>query len=436
MGRNPLRKARRLRGVGCWVLGVGHWDQELGNPKSSTPRTQHPTLHRAAVLLLAGLALLTGCQPAADERPDTFVNLVTVQSGPRVQADELDGAILRQPGNVALLTRRAQLRLAAGQATPALRDLAAALALDDADGALYFLQARALRALGRLPAALAAARQAAAHGFSGPELALLEGETHLAARNYPAALDQLDRTLRLDPDQPAALFYKGLAYAGAADTATAVQYLLEAQRLDPRQPEILHQLAFLLNAWQEPLEAARYARLGLRLAPTSGLLHYDYGRHLQLAAAQQRLQTARQYHYYGRLAPAPLPDSARWYYDRALVLDSTVYRADYHLALAATARGERPATVVPHLARALRFNPRLPGARALLAETLEAQHRLPEALAQYRLLVTENPGNQHWTFKVWKVGEQMQSLLPDSLRTQPRYYYRKKPLNNPAGLGG
>ena len=278
--------------------------------------------------------------------------------------------------------------------------MAAALALDEADPALYFLQARAYRALGQLPAALAAARKAADAGFTGPELPLLVGETHLAARHYAAALDNLDRTLRLDPDQPAALFYKGLAAAASGDTAVAVKYLQDALARDPREPEILHQLAFLLNAWRIPADAARYAALGLRLDSASGPLRYDYGRQLELQGQ---------------------PDSARWYYRRALVLDSTVYRADYRLGLAA-AKERRPQAVVQHLARALRRNPRLPQARALLADALETQNRLPEALAQYRLLTAENPGNSHWTFKLWKLNERVQALLPDSLRPAPRYY--------------
>ena len=353
--------------------------------------------------VLLGSLVLPACQTTPAERPDTLVDLATVQSGPRVQADELNGAIAREPRNTALLARRATLRLAAGQPRAALSDVVAALQIDDADASLYFLQARAFRALGQLPDALAAARQAADRGFTGPELPLLVGETHLAARNYPAALDNLDRTLRLDPDQPAALFYKGLAYAATADTSTAVQYLQDALARNPREPEILHQLAFLLNAWRIPADAARYATLGLRLDTASGLLHYDYGRQLELQGQ---------------------PDSALWYYRRALVLDTTVYRADYRLGLAA-AKARRPAAIIQHLTRALRRNPRLPQARALLAEALETQNRLPEALAQYRLLVAENPGNPHWTFRVWKMGGKVQALLPDSLRPVPRNYYRR-----------
>jgi tetratricopeptide (TPR) repeat protein len=353
--------------------------------------------------LLLFLPLLAACQGAPTERPDTLVDLSTVQSGPRVQADELDGAIRQQPENTGLLARRASLRLAAGQPTAALRDVDAALKIDDAAGELYFLQARALRALGRLPQALAAARRAAENGFNSPELPLLEGETHLAARQYDAALESLDRTLRLDPDQPAALFYKGLAYAATADTAQALDYLQAARARDPRQPEILHQLAFLLNAYRLPDEAGHYASQGLRIDSTSGALAYDYGRQLELL---------------GR------PDSALRYYRRALRLDTTVYRADYRLALAAGAHGQRPAAIIPHLQRALRQNPRLPQARQLLAEALEAQHRLPEALVQFRLLVAENPGNQHWTYKVWKTGEAVRALMPDSLRTAPVYYRR------------
>ncbi|GAC1379565.1 MAG: hypothetical protein NVS3B25_06290 [Hymenobacter sp.] len=345
---------------------------------------------------------IAACQAAPEEHPDTLVDLATVQSGPRVQADELNGAIVREPRNTALLARRAALRLAAGQPRAALADVAAALEIDETDGRLYFLQARAFRAQGQLNEALSAARQAAALGFTGPELPLLVGETHLAARNYPAALDNLDRTLRLDPDQPAALFYKGLAYAALADTSTAMQYLQDALARDPREPEILHQLAFLSNAWRIPADAARYAAQGMRLDTASGLLRYDYGRQLELR---------------GQL------DSARWYYRRALALDTTVYRADYRLGLAA-AKEHRPPAVIGHLTRALRRNPRLPQARALLAEALEAQNRLPEALAQYRFLVAENPGNPHWTFKAWKLAERLNQQLPDSLRSAPRDYYR------------
>jgi tetratricopeptide (TPR) repeat protein len=359
------------------------------------------------------LLVLAACQAAPAEHPETLVNLATVQSGPRVQADELDGAIRQQPDNTGLLARRATLRLAAGQPSAALRDIATALEIDDADGELYFLQARALRALGRLTQALAAARQAAANGFNSPELPLLEGETHLAARQYDAALESLDRTLRLDPDQPAALFYKGLAYAATADTTQALEYLHAALARDPRQSEILHQLAFLLNAYHQPAEAVLYAKQGLRLDSTSGALAYDYGRQLELL---------------GR------PDSALHYYRRALRLDTTQYRADYRLALAAGAHGQRPATLIPHLQRALRRNPRLPQARAMLAEALEAKHRLPEAFAQFRLLVAENPGNQHWTYKVWKTGELVRAALPDSLRPATSYYRRAAAAPAPVTL--
>ncbi|WP_460499720.1 hypothetical protein, partial [Hymenobacter agri] len=74
-------------------------------------------------------------------------------------------------------------------------------------------------------------------------------------------------------------------------------------------------------------------------------------------------------------------------------------------------------------------NPRLPEARALLAEAYEEQHRLPEALTQYRLLVAENPGNQHWTFKAWKLAD---ATLPDSLRRRARPFLRR--AARPVGL--
>jgi tetratricopeptide (TPR) repeat protein len=73
---------------------------------------------------------------------------------------------------------------------------------------------------------------------------------------------------------------------------------------------------------------------------------------------------------------------------------------------------------IPHLQRAVRRAPRLPDARQMLAESYESLGRNAEALAQYRLLVTENPGNRHWTFKVWKAGEKARQLHTDTFRRQ------------------
>ncbi|SHJ53806.1 TPR repeat-containing protein [Hymenobacter daecheongensis DSM 21074] len=340
-------------------------------------------LPRPALLFLPLAALLAACSGGTPtEQAARMVNLQTVQSGPHIQAQELDGAIRRQPGNAGLYARRAVFRLDAGQTAAALQDINRALELDDAPGEYYFTKARALRTQGRLQATLAAAQEASKNGFSSPELNLLVGETNLAAHNYQAALDHLDRTLQQEPDHAAALFYKGIAYVALADTAQALDYLRASLSRDPRQPEILHQLAFLSNAYRLPAEAATYSARGLRLAPTYGPLWYDHGRQFDLQNQ---------------------PDSARRYYARAALLDSTLYRADYRLALH-DYKLRRYATALPRLQRALRRNPRLPNARQMLAESFESLGRYPEAADQYRLLVAENPGNRHWTYKAWKTG--------------------------------
>lgn len=327
-----------------------------------------------------------------------MVNLATVQSGPQLQAQTLEGAIARQPRKASLYARRATFRLAANQVAPALADIEQALSLDEAPGEFYFIKARALRAQNHLDATLAAAAEASRRGFSSPELNLLVGETHLAARHPQDALDHLDRALQQEPELAAALFYKGLAHAALTDTAQALDYLRASLARDPRQPEILHQLAFLSNANRRPAAAAVYATRGLRLAPTHGPLWYDYGR-------QHELQNR--------------PDSAIRAYTRALEFDTTLYRADYRLGLAAFQQ-RRFAEALPHLQRALRRASRLPNARQMLAESYEALGRSPEAIAQYRLLVAENPGNKHWTYRVWKAGERARQLRGDTLRRPVR----------------
>nr|WP_262905251.1 tetratricopeptide repeat protein [Hymenobacter nitidus] len=328
-----------------------------------------------------------------------MVNLASVQSGPQIQAQELDGAIARQPRKASLYARRAAFRLDAGQVPAALADIDKAIDLDDAPGEFYFTRARALRAQNRLQATLEAAKEASRRGFSSPELNLLVGETQLAARHYQDAIDQLDRTLQQEPDHAAALFYKGVAYIALTDTIQALQYLRASISRDPRQPETLHQLAFLSNAYGLPAEAVVYTRRGLKLAPSYGLLWYDHGRQFELQSQ---------------------PDSALRCYSRALTLDTTLYRADYRLGLAAF-KQRRYAAAIPHLQRAVRRAPRLPNARQMLAESFENQGRTADALAQYRLLVAENPGNRHWTYKVWKAGEKARQLRADTL-------YRRRPV--------
>ncbi|UOQ51579.1 tetratricopeptide repeat protein [Hymenobacter cellulosivorans] len=353
----------------------------------------------------ASAALLSACESAPASRAETMVNLATVQSGPQIQAQELEGAIARQPRNASLYARRAAFRLDAGQVVAALQDIDRAIDLDDAPGEFYFTKARALRAQNRLPATLAAAQEASRRGFSSPELNLLVGETQLASRHYQEAIDQLDRTLQQEPDHAGALFYKGVAYLALTDTVQALQYLRASIARDPRQPETLHQLAFLSNAYRLPAEALAYTQRGLKLAPTYGLLWYDHGRQFELQNQ---------------------PDSALRCYSRAIQLDTTLYRADYRLALAAF-KQRRYAVAIPHLQRAVRRAPRLPEARPMLAESFESVGRPADALAQYRLLVAENPGNRHWTYKVWKAGEKARQLRADSL-------YRRRPVEPIAPL--
>ncbi|MFD2787280.1 tetratricopeptide repeat protein [Hymenobacter rubripertinctus] len=342
---------------------------------------------RSGVLLLAVLA--SACAEAPQERPDTLIDLKTVASGPRIQAEELEGAIRRQPRNASLYARRAAFRLDAGQVEAGLRDINQALELDDAPGEFYFTKARALRAQGNLKSALAATDEAARRGFASPTLNLMVGELHLAARRYQDALDQLDRALQQEPDLAAALFYKGVAFIGLQDTVQALDYLRASLARDPRQPEILHQLAFLSNAYGQPDKAAGYAARGLKLDPTYGPLWYDYGRQFELQNQ---------------------PDSAARVYARTVQLDTTFYRADYRLGLAAF-KNRRYAAVVPHLQRALRRSPRLLNGRSMLAESLESLGRWDEATDQYRLLAQENPGNRHWSYKVWKVSNRARGII-------------------------
>ncbi|WP_400190958.1 tetratricopeptide repeat protein [Hymenobacter sp. B81] len=351
---------------------------------------------RPFVLLLCGAAFgLTGCGETGPVRTsEVMVNLGAVRSGPELQAAELNGAIARQPRNAGLYARRAAFDLQAGQTARALRDINQAIELDDAPGEYYLIKARTLRAQGQLQAALAAAAQAQQRGYNPPELHLLLAETNLAARRHRTALDYLDRVLREDADHAAALFYKGLVYAALRDTAQALDFLRASVARGGQQPEALHQLAYLLNANRQPAAAAPYVARGLALSPRYAALWYDRGRVFDLSGQ---------------------PDSAVRNYVRAARLDSTLYRADYRVGLYYY-RNRQYGRVVGPLTRARRRSQYLPEVGQMLADSYEQIGQLLPAWVAYRQLVRQFPGNRHYTYKVWKVGQRLPGSQLDSLK--------------------
>ncbi|OON67568.1 hypothetical protein B0919_17210 [Hymenobacter sp. CRA2] len=351
--------------------------------------------------------MLLACGEAepGTEQPDTMVNLRTVRSGPDIQAAELNGAIARQPRNPVLYARRASFRVQDGQLDAALQDIDRAIELDDAPGEFYLTKARVLRAQGKLQAAIDAAAEAQQRGYNPPELHLLLGETNLAARRYSTAVDYLDRVLRDDPNSAPALFYKGLVYSALRDTAQAIDYLRASAVRAPRMPEVLHQTAYLLNANRQPLVAAPYIESGLRADRSYAALWYDRGRVFDFAGQ---------------------PDSAARQYARATRLDSTLYRADYRLGLYHY-KNKRYAQAIRPLSRARRRSQYLPDVGLMLAESYEWVGQTQAAWIAYRALVKQFPGNRHYTYKVWKVGQRLPDRQLDSLKL----VYGAPPLPQP-----
>ncbi|TLM96445.1 tetratricopeptide repeat protein [Hymenobacter jeollabukensis] len=361
---------------------------------------------RLLPLVLAPLVLACGSATPEAEQPDTMVDLGTVRSGPEIQANELNGAIARQPRNPVLYARRADFRVKDGQLDAALRDINQAIELDeDAPGEFFLTKARVLRAQGKLEAAIDATAQAQQRGYNPPELHLLLGETNLAARRYTTALDYLDRVLREDADNAAALFYKGLVYANLRDTVQALDYLRASALRAPRQAEVLHQTAYLLNANRQPLAAAPYIESGLRADRSYAALWYDRGRVFDFAGQ---------------------PDSAARQYARAVRLDTTLYRADYRLGLYHY-KGKRYAQAIRPLSRARRRSQYLPDVGLMLAESYESVGQTQSAWIAYRALVKQIPGNRHYTYKVWKVGQRLPNRQLDSLKL----VYGAPPLPQP-----
>ena len=96
-------------------------------------------------------------------------------------------------------------------------------------------------------------------------------------RQFPDAVEQLERVLQLSPDYALAAFQLGLAYARAGDFDHAIQTLKRALELDPSNFSAAYNLGIAYEQKQMMAEAVAAFRQSLSIAPDYALAHRGLG---------------------------------------------------------------------------------------------------------------------------------------------------------------
>lgn len=327
---------------------------------------------RALLFLIAGTLWLAAC--TADDRAGTRIPPL-----PKTDAIQRREAALKLLGNLAarnpgapdIFYQRARLYLETAQPDKALADVNRAIELKAGVGNYFQVKAEALRALGRVPEALEAARQVEILEAGTPELYVLLGDLYQQTGQYAPARQYLNRALQATPYNGEAMYFQALVTAKTGDTATALGQFRRALSLNPGYAATYQQLASIHNALNDPATARQFSEQGLMRFSTDATLHFQRGLSLQKLAQ---------------------PDSALVCYRRAIALRPQFYEASFNAGLLAFRQNDLTGAL-RHFETVLKQNARVPQLAFFIGQCYEYLGNPVKALDFYAQAQQENPGD-------------------------------------------
>ncbi len=218
-----------------------------------------------------------------------------------------------------------------------------------------------------------------------PSAHSLLGQTALARRDWPAAIEHLEAALAAVPDANRLHHPLAQAYRGQGDRAKAEEQLAQAGQVGLKPPDPL-------------LDAATALRTGERLALMSGRTAARAGRYADAAQEFRRALAARPESVEARVNLGTMlanlgdrPAAVEQFRD-ALKRDPDNATAHFNLAsmLAPTERQE----ALTHVEAALAARPQDAEARRFRAQLLRDAGRLEDALSEYVRAVELAPGDE------------------------------------------
>lgn len=230
------------------------------------------------------------------------------------------------------------------------------------------------------------------------------GRALLFARNYPAAADLLEQSVRIDPGAAYGYNALGISYLEQADFRKAIPALRDAVR---RAPLWSYPLANLALAYQENGDyrgAIRSYQQAMKITPQYSYLPYDLG--LVYQRTNRRKEAEQSY----RLAMSLAPDSAyplnalgtlkaqegkaveaEKLYRDALAKNVNLLEARHDLGLLLAARNDRQAEAIDLWRDNLQRKPDYLPSRLSLAATLATRGDTTGAITEYQRVVQLKP---------------------------------------------
>ncbi|MEZ4903823.1 MAG: tetratricopeptide repeat protein [Spirosomataceae bacterium] len=316
------------------------------------------------ILVFSLAAAFWGC--SSDTRQSTQIPpLPTIDATQRAKIGVayMSNIIRRSPRSAYNYHKRAELYFTLRNFLLALEDVDQALDMSPSNGLYLLTRARILRELKRYDEALEAARRAEILQQDKPELFVLLGDLTQQKQQYRQAKLYLSKALQMAPYDGEGYFYTGLLDAKQGDTLSGLALMQRAIELKPRFMPAYVELTTIYTRLREFEQAKEINRQGLRYFPQESALYYTLG---VLYHNQKRL------------------DSALICYRKAIVFDSTNYKADFQAGLIYLKWYSFP-QAANSFQKVAKHNPQYPQINFLLGTAYDKMGNLEEAIAQYTL---------------------------------------------------
>jgi tetratricopeptide (TPR) repeat protein len=230
------------------------------------------------------------------------------------------------------------------------------------------------------------------------------GRALLFTKNYPAAADMLEQSVRIDPGAAYGYNALGISYLEQADYRKAIPAFRDASRRAPLWSYPLHNLALSYVQSGDYRNAIRTYQQAMKITPQFSYLPYNLG--LVYQRVNKRKEAEQSYRQAMTLAPASAeppnalgslkaeegkPAEAEKLYRDALAKNENLLAARHNLALLLAARTDRQPEAIDLWRDNLKRNPDYLPSRLSLAGTLAAKGDNAGAITEYQAVVRSKP---------------------------------------------
>ncbi|GAB3339127.1 hypothetical protein GCM10027299_51820 [Larkinella ripae] len=288
---------------------------------------------------------------------------------------------INQSSPASAYAKRAAVYMDLGKTDEALSDINEALEKENNEGRYHFVRAQVLWKRKAYEDGLESALRAEGLGVNTPELYIVIGDLLQQQKQLDRARFYLVKALQMAPYEGVAFYLNGVVAAKSGDTSRAVLYYNRALALKPRLLEPYVQLSIIHSVRGDYASAIAFNKRGTAYFPNDPGLLYALGHIFQ--------QTAR-------------PDSAYFFYQKALRLDPSMARAHLQSGLVMM-KLHNTERALWHFDQILKQDPAYPRINYYKAICYEQSRQWEQAIRFYALAMQQNSADQQAYYGYWRV---------------------------------